>query len=770
MVKILSLHAVNFKRLSFEQPLKMPEGVTLVCGPNESGKSTLLDAILYALYARVIRPSSRPTNEDLITYGKNRALVRLDFSVGDRTFRVERQIYLKRPNTARLWEILPSGFRLIATGQRPVTEEIEKLLGGISFHELISSNVVAQKDLEHLIEQGKEERKRVINTFLNLESFNKVLQDLNEERKNIEGTPSRPGKLTIEKQKLEGLQEKFREYEEKREHLQETRQKIKKLKQDIKNLEERLNEVKKLCDVLEEYNRAYEEKRELSARIEEKRRLLQELENQLKNLEKVEEKLGQTLTELEEYADLEAADKFLESANSLNKRLSELRIQIKEKREREKEIKDGISQIEKTLQGIDVKRASRLEKERVLIWPYIIGAIICFLLAFMLFTINMLIPYVFIPVLLGILFLFLVGRQISTESKLRQVLSDLKRLENLKDEFSILEDQIDNLTNGISETEQEIMNVLQGIKRYQKIFDTLQASGPEAITEVMRKTLETDKQSKNRLEERIINLKAQLEGKPVIIARCRETDKELSDLRSALRKIKFPKLPEGITFSKDLLEQTRTQREGLGKRLTKSKTLLEESQEKVEELTRFIEENKDLPEKLEKQKEEVKKLEHRLKVVRISIEALNKTAEALRNRVHPNVEQYMGVILPEITNGRYKAVQIDRNYNLKVWDPDAGEFKLKEVFSGGTEDQFLLSMRLAFALALLPEVKGMHPEFLFLDEPLASSDEERREGIIRLLKELRSRFKQIFIISHIASLETEVQNIIRMENGQITKA
>ena len=766
MVKILSLYAVNFKRLSFEQPLKMPEGVTLICGPNESGKSTLLDAILYALYARVIRPSSRPTNEDLITYGKDRAIVSLDFSVGDRTFKVERRIYLKRPNTARLWEILPSGLRLIATGQRPVTEEIEKLLGGISFHELISSNVVAQKDLEHLIEQGKEERKRVINTFLNLESFNKVLQDMNEERKNIEGTPSRPGKLTVEKQKLEGLQEKFRENKEKRKNLQETKQKVEQLKQEIKSLEERLNEIEKLCDVLEEYNRAYEEKRELTARIEEKRRLLQELESQLKNLEEVEEKLSQTLKKLEEYADLEEADKFLESASSLNKKLSELRIQLKEKREREKEIKDEISQVEEALQGIDVEKVSRLEKERILIWPYIIGAIVCFLLAFMLFTTNMSIPYVFIPVLLGILFLFLVGRQISTESKLRQALSDLKRLQGLEEEHSILKDQTGILTSETSRIEQEITSICRGIRRYQKIFEKYQMSGPEAIIEAMLKVLKEDRQSKNRLKERVRNLKAQLEGKPVIIARCRETHKELGDLEDALRKMKFPELPEGVTFSKDLLEQTRTQREDLGKKLARSKALLEESQEKVKELTRFIEENKDLPAKLEKQKEEVKKLEHELKVVKISIEALERTAEALRNRVHPNVERYMGIILPEITNGRYKAVQIDRNYNLKVWDPDAGEFKLKEVFSGGTEDQFLLSMRLAFALALLPEVKGMHPEFLFLDEPLASSDEERRDGIIRLLKELQSRFKQIFIISHIASLETEVQNIIRMENGQ----
>jgi len=147
---------------------------------------------------------------------------------------------------------------------------------------------------------------------------------------------------------------------------------------------------------------------------------------------------------------------------------------------------------------------------------------------------------------------------------------------------------------------------------------------------------------------------------------------------------------------------------------------------------------------------------------------VEKTAENLRGRVRPGVEHYMGLILPAITNGRYRAVQLDEDYSLKVWDPDAGEFKVKEVFSGGTEDQFLLAMRLAFALALIPEAKGVYPEFLFLDEPLASSDEDRREGILQLLNtELSARFKQIFLISHVAGLEAEVQNVIRMEDGRI---
>ena len=140
----------------------------------------------------------------------------------------------------------------------------------------------------------------------------------------------------------------------------------------------------------------------------------------------------------------------------------------------------------------------------------------------------------------------------------------------------------------------------------------------------------------------------------------------------------------------------------------------------------------------------------------------------MRNRVKPQVERYMGLILPVITSGRYKAVELDDDYTVRVFDPEAGEFKPKEVFSGGTEDQLLLAMRLAFALALIPQAKGQSPEFLFLDEPLGSSDRIRREGILALLrKELAQNFRQIFLISHVGDLEAEADTIILMENGTV---
>ena len=126
----------------------------------------------------------------------------------------------------------------------------------------------------------------------------------------------------------------------------------------------------------------------------------------------------------------------------------------------------------------------------------------------------------------------------------------------------------------------------------------------------------------------------------------------------------------------------------------------------------------------------------------------------------------MGLILPVITSGHYKAVQLDDDYTLRVFDPGAGEFLPKEVFSGGTEDQLLLAMRLAFALALIPQAKGRNPEFLFLDEPLGSSDRIRREGILAMMhQELSQSFKQIFLASHIGDLEAEADTIIEMDDG-----
>jgi exonuclease SbcC len=375
-----------------------------------------------------------------------------------------------------------------------------------------------------------------------------------------------------------------------------------------------------------------------------------------------------------------------------------------------------------------------------------------------------------LPMILGAVAILLVARQMVIESRLGAILLDIRTLKQKRLDLEKFKKQVNNFEKDKSKCDGDILSTCESVRRYSSILSRIKAKGSVAVAQAMHNALSKDKTERGKLEQHLRDLQEQIKGKALTEKNLHKNEEEIEKLRSECAKIRFPELPRGVEFSEELFEKTGEDRNTMGKELRGKEQKLEDAKDQCKKLRQFIKQNQDLPDKVRKQSELVTTLEHDLNVAKMVITGLEKTAEALRSRVKPYVEEYMEVILPAITNGRYKAAELDEDYNLKVWDPDAGEFKSREVFSGGTEDQFLLSMRLAFSLALLPEIKGMHPEFLFLDEPLGSSDETRRQGILELLStELSSKFKQIFLISHIGSIEGEVRNLIRMENGQVTE-
>jgi len=73
-----------------------------------------------------------------------------------------------------------------------------------------------------------------------------------------------------------------------------------------------------------------------------------------------------------------------------------------------------------------------------------------------------------------------------------------------------------------------------------------------------------------------------------------------------------------------------------------------------------------------------------------------------------------------------------------------------------------------FTLALLRGAKGTYPRFLFLDEPLGSSDPERRRRILRLLsEELTKYFEQIILITHVETPEIPNALLVTMDEGRV---
>lgn len=124
----------------------------------------------------------------------------------------------------------------------------------------------------------------------------------------------------------------------------------------------------------------------------------------------------------------------------------------------------------------------------------------------------------------------------------------------------------------------------------------------------------------------------------------------------------------------------------------------------------------------------------------------------IKKRLVPQIESYFAWIMPRLTRGRYHQIRLSDDFDISVYSEEKQDFVNLDALSGGTMDQLLISLRLAFARAATSGDYYSN-QFLFLDEPISSFDESRRELFFDLLETLKSGFQQIFLISHLPNLE-----------------
>src|SRR6267378_182704 len=770
-MKLLSLYANNFKKLKLKQPLLFTEGIILITGLNESGKSTILDAILYSLFGRMIRPSQKPGNDEIISYGASDCTVKLEFAIGPNKYRVTREVHKTRPGRALLQEIRPDGTtRNLATSFSETTDEVERLLGGITYNEIVASSVVAQKDLERLIKQRLDDRRKVVNVFLNLDSFNRVQDQFDAERARIEGTTRNPGQLTVERERLQSLQEQMKRLKEAETQLSTLAGKIEKLKLELVELEKKFAETDSLHKTLNKYDEALKLQKSLRQEIQDKTRLAENLQGQLSGISSQREELEKARLELEQFSGFSEIESQLTKASNMLEEFhsAEMRgVQLKESG-------DGLQAkiVGKTRDLSSLGNPRPLDDKPRRVWTYLIstsalsaGAILSFFLG---------LPQVAVAFgSLAIVSLLLLSRQIVSLSQQasssryeQEQLASLQLIRSWENELAENQQSLTKIQQVIAEMSEKLLGTLSSITRYSAKVES--SEDPRTAFENISSLFDNDRQARQSLEAKVKLLGQHLREEPQVKERLDLIQTEVKHVEKKFSTTQLPDLPEGLSFSETLLEETAEARDTVKESVSRNKAQIEDSFSRQLELRQLLEENSGLDYQVQTQMKKVMLLDKDCAVVKMSIKGLEQTSESLRNRVKPQVERYMGLILPVITSGRYKAVELDEDYTVRVFDPEAGEFKPKEVFSGGTEDQLLLAMRLAFALALIPQAKGHNPEFLFLDEPLGSSDRVRREGILALLhQELAQNFKQIFLISHVGDLEAEADTIIQMDNGAI---
>ncbi|HKV42139.1 MAG TPA: SMC family ATPase [Blastocatellia bacterium] len=157
-------------------------GLTLfaITGPTGAGKTSLIDAIIFALYGRTPRIGS--AFSDLISQGSDRLSVLLEFSSTGRRFRVAR--FLKRgkksvSSDVRFEEWQDEKWVPQSDKARQAGPMIQKLVG-LDFDGFTKSVVLPQGQFDEFLRGDVAERRRILSDLLQLDVYTRMMKRANE--------------------------------------------------------------------------------------------------------------------------------------------------------------------------------------------------------------------------------------------------------------------------------------------------------------------------------------------------------------------------------------------------------------------------------------------------------------------------------------------------------------------------------------------------------------------------------------------------------------
>jgi exonuclease SbcC len=167
-------------------------GLFLIEGPTGSGKSTILDAIVFALYGSVAGADSDLGRLDSHLRTTS-PWVELEFEVSGTVYRVRRSPAHTRVKkrgsgrtsvnaTASLMQMTADGPVALATRASEVAEQIQRIVG-LSKQQFVSTVVLAQGEFANFLDAGTQERAQILERVFGTEFYKQVEDQLQSMRK-----------------------------------------------------------------------------------------------------------------------------------------------------------------------------------------------------------------------------------------------------------------------------------------------------------------------------------------------------------------------------------------------------------------------------------------------------------------------------------------------------------------------------------------------------------------------------------------------------------
>ncbi|MBA3779118.1 MAG: AAA family ATPase [Chloroflexi bacterium] len=150
--------------------------------------------------------------------------------------------------------------------------------------------------------------------------------------------------------------------------------------------------------------------------------------------------------------------------------------------------------------------------------------------------------------------------------------------------------------------------------------------------------------------------------------------------------------------------------------------------------------------------------ERRLRVYETTLKTLIAAEEATMKRAARYLETHMSRDVSLITGGRYRRVRVDeQQLTFRVWAPERGHWVEVQELSQGTLDQFYLAARLGLVRQV---TQGGRPP-LILDDPFVSFDDERAVRSAELLKAMAADY-QVLLLTTSDRYDSVADTVIKL--------
>lgn len=234
-----------------------------IWGPTGAGKSSLVDAMTYALFGQVPRMKGSAIKE-LITQGEERMRVTFEFAADEGRYRIHRATARRGSAPVQLdrFDADANEWMPVADRVTEVGAEVQKLLH-MDYGAFIRSVLLPQGEFDRFLAGDRDERRKIIDGLLQLGVYSAMHQRAN-------------AMAARHSEEAESIQRRLET-----ELAHATPEALRNAKTQLKELEAREKELQKLRETVEDAARTAEKLSDERARQREARRLLAEAENKL---------------------------------------------------------------------------------------------------------------------------------------------------------------------------------------------------------------------------------------------------------------------------------------------------------------------------------------------------------------------------------------------------------------------------------------------------------------------------------------------------------